>query len=148
MVNHLKIKQRRVHRQRSFRMELFQSLKSYLRRLGILPWSSNPRAKIFVSLWNCFLFGLYVCYFLAPLCYVLSTAQTFDNYTKMSIYLLSSLLLTLWYSVCVWQKAEYQALFLELENVMERSTYYFIFIAIESLNLRHNIDELLIFFTK
>ena len=106
-------------------MESFKNLKTYLRRLGILPWSSDPKAKIFIFLWNCFLFGLYVCYFLAALCYVLSTAKTFKNYNEVSIYLLSSLLLTLWYSVCCVQKAEYEELFMELGEIMEKSKNYF-----------------------
>lgn len=101
-------------------MESFQNLKTYLRRIGILQWSSDPKTKILVSLWNCFLFTIFVCYFLAALWHVLSTGRTFKDYAEISIYLCSSLLLGLWYAICVWQRDEYAALFLDLGRKMEK----------------------------
>lgn len=121
-------------------MEFFKNLKSYLRWFGILPWSFNSKATIFTSAWNCILLGIYISYFLAPLAHILSKNLTFNELTETSFYVLSSLLTILWYSVCIWQKRKYVALFIDLDHLMERSkkkknsvkisicTYYGIFL--------------------
>lgn len=102
-------------------MEFFKKLKVYLRYLGILPFNSSARAKIFIPVWNCILLIIHIWYFVGPLWYILSTNWTFKEVTETTFYIVTSLLIILWYSVCILQKSKYNVLFDVLDKIMEKS---------------------------
>lgn len=100
-------------------METFKKLKSCFYFLGILHHTA--RNKIIAFAVNCFFLTIYIMYFLAPLCLVVSTTPTFKQFVENMVFLTISFLVLSWYCICILQKSKYAIFFIDLDEIVTKS---------------------------
>lgn len=103
-------------------METFILLKKFLRFGGILQFDTNIRGHILRILINFIFYSICLLLFLSTFWYFSFKAKIFREYVECLYFLTSSLLMTSWYTVCLWQSDKYTLLFSALDEiVMDRS---------------------------
>lgn len=102
-------------------MECFVKLKKLLRFVGVLPFVSNNHRQILKILINCVFYALCLILFLSTFWFFSFESKTFNEFVECLYFLTSSLLLTSWYSVYLWQSEKYSQLFSNLEDIIHQS---------------------------
>ena len=64
-------------------------------------------------------FGLFMICFLMTLWFFAFGAKNFQEYAESLFFVLSALLLVVWYAIFAWQKTEYCCLFDELDTIID-----------------------------
>lgn len=99
----------------------FNELKRYFRFMGIFPSDSSQREMMLCIIKNWILFGMFVLNLLTMLLFFVFDAKTFRDYSKCFFYMCCNMLPISWYSVYLWQRTKYIALFNDLDAIIERS---------------------------
>lgn len=103
-------------------MDCFDSLKSRLRRLGILyDFDANLKSKLIVIAKQCGLFIIDASYFFTPAWYFVFEARTPKEHSESLIFILSALLILSWYSALLFHRDQYASFIDELNSLIEKS---------------------------
>lgn len=108
-------------------LKIFKILKQNLQILGILHSQSNEtkflNANRINLLRHFLIFSTQIFYFLSTLWFLLSGAETFDEYIDGFLFVSSATLHLTLYSVLTWQKPEIAKLIADLEILVQRSKF-------------------------
>lgn len=106
-------------------METFKTLKSQLRWMGILRRDSV--SGIVAVILDSVMFGVCISYAVTTGSFTLFRCRTFEEYMESVFIFLSSMMVTLWYSVFLWQKQDFNRLFVDLDAIIEKSKFRLVF---------------------
>lgn len=103
-------------------MESFKQFKIQLRQLGLLDWDSSPKRKFIVI--ATYLAGYTVSLFTLSTVtwFLLFTAKKTDT-ERVEGFLNPGLgvLITTWFTICIWYRQEHSSFFMDLDAIIGRS---------------------------
>lgn len=99
-------------------MKSFESLKFYLRLLGL--WKSDTEKHDLIL--NIMFFVFFFNFFVTSFWFFAFEAQNFIEYSKSFYYMTSALLSLSWYSIYIYQKISYAQVFSDLDQMIQKST--------------------------
>lgn len=103
-------------------MKTLLTLKKQFILMGILQPTTQLERIIF-SIANIVLLGLCMIYCVTSSWYIVFEAETFAVYAECLFIVLSSLMLTMWYSFLIWNRNEYRDLFARIDAIVEKSKH-------------------------
>lgn len=101
-------------------MKIFQELENHLVLLGILPWSSIPKARYITIALNCISFVILTSSIITCILFLLLEAQTTAEKTDGIFHLLTLLLEFAWYFNFIFNRKKYAAIIIELVKIIEK----------------------------
>lgn len=101
-------------------MKTLITLKSQLIFIGTLQ-PSTQREFIRFSIINCVFFTFGTLHMITMLWFIVFDAETFDDYSKCSFYILTAALTIAWYIILVWNRKNYANFFRNLDGIIEES---------------------------
>lgn len=101
-------------------MRTFEQLKKHLRWIGVLESDGSLKGR-FVSTISVGTFStISTIYVLTTTWYFLFTAETFKQYAESALFVASSFLDIMWYFLFRWQRKQYDAMFVELDAILDK----------------------------
>lgn len=105
----------------NIKIETFKELKYHLHLIGVLRADSSDKERKSAIIKNCFVLGTLVSYFISVAWFRLFSAKSVHEISESSIFTIGAVLWIAWYSVLVWKRKEYAAMFDELDAKIEKS---------------------------
>lgn len=108
-------------------MKSLDLLQIQMQWLGILPRHANQSGKTIRLFLNFAIFGIFLEFFLTTLWYFAFTANTLIEHAESFYVVTFAAVLLTWYSIYLWHRDDFRALFLDLDKIILRSEYLFCF---------------------
>lgn len=105
-------------------MESFKQLKIHLNQLALLDWDSSRNRKIYVIATHLLVYSISIFTLVTVTWFLLFTAKK-TNTERVEGFINPGLgvLLTTWYTVCIWYREKHAKFFIELDLLIGRSKW-------------------------